>query len=151
MPASVEPAEIARLLEEYEQLTHEGKATGPIVAILACRTRFPDLEQFLLTELIERHRDADEVAKRLSSRPPTLGASIGQGILRGVAVGMMGLFVAGFIWGAVDRPAPCGRAKDFFTGGMLGIAIFAFRFGGPIAAASCFLGAILGVIAPHRR
>jgi hypothetical protein len=80
---------------------------------------------------------------------PTVGRAF-VGAFIGIAVGLIGLGLSGFIWGGLNRVAPCHSAPDFMSGGVFGVIVVFFLYALPVGAASGLLGAILGAIAPRQ-
>lgn len=66
------------------------------------------------------------------------------GALGGIVSGLLIVAIIGFVWGGINKAAPCRSAPDFLTGAFFGS--FAFTFiAGPLAAATGLVaGASIG-------
>jgi hypothetical protein len=154
MRGSLETPEIVRLLQEFEQLDEVDRDSSPVVGILAQETGFPELTEFLCSELLEKRRDVYCLAEQLVSyQPKSAPAGIADRMVRGALIGTglgVGTLTAlGFILGGISRASPCGSAPDFYSGGFWGLVFFIDFLGLPVVVGSLVIGALFGAILKH--
>lgn len=66
--------------------------------------------------------------------------------LLGLTTGMFALATAAFVWGGINRAAPCHSAPDFMSGGIFALFALGYEFGLPAAVVCSLLGVGIGAV-----
>lgn len=101
-------------------------------------TQAPDMEHWA-EQFIRARQPPALIVARSPSRA-------GLGAVLGLFSGPVAVLIAGGIWGAMARPAPCygGGDPDMVDGATCGVLIFGLFLGIPAAIVSAVVGALIG-------
>jgi hypothetical protein len=107
-------------------------------------TDAPDMDDWA-EQYIRARRPTALVAARPLSRA-------GLGALHGLLFSPIVILLAGGIWGAIARPAPCygGGEPDMMAGAFFGVLVFGYLLGIPTVIVSTVAGAIIGACLRRR-